>query len=90
MNLTQQKQKSNQSIPFKAKEYEFNHFERKINVDKFSKDRRMRFRNSKDPIYIAFEYLDSQPLDKLAKDFVKETINDSMECIMNFISMVKQ
>ena len=37
------------------------------------KDIRMRFRNSKDPVYVAFEYLDKQPLQKLAIDFIKES-----------------
>ena len=49
----------------------------------------MRFRNSKDPIYIAFDYIDNQPLDKLAKEFFKDTVKDTMQNVMNFISMVK-
>ena len=40
------------------------------------KDRRMRFKNSKDPVYVAFDYLDKQPLKKLAIDFVKDSITD--------------
>jgi len=35
---------------------------------------RMSFRNSKDPVYIAFDHLDKQPISKLAADFVKENI----------------
>ena len=81
--------KSNQSVPFKLKEYEFNHFEKKVNYQNFDKDRRMRFRNSKDPIYIAFDFLERQPLDKLAKEFVKDTIKDTMNSFANFISMIK-
>ena len=80
---------TNQSIPFKLKEYEFNHFERKINYQNFGSDRRMRFRNSKDPIYIAFDFLDRQPIEKLAKEFVKDTIKDTMNNVMKFISLVK-
>ena len=89
MALAQQNYKSNQTVPLKAKPYEFNHFENKIDANKFQSDRRMRFRNSKDPIYIAFDYLDNQPLDRLAKDFFRDTIKDTMENIANFISKVK-
>lgn len=49
----------------------------------------MRFRNSKDPIYIAFDFIDRQPLEKLAKEFVKDTIKDTMSSVIKFISMVK-
>ncbi len=34
---------------------------------------RMSFKASKDPVYVAFDHLDKQPVSKLAKDFVKET-----------------
>lgn len=47
-------------------------------------DPRMRFRNSADPIYVAYQYVDSQPISKLASSFVKESIFD----IMNFVSKV--
>ena len=40
------------------------------------KDIRMRFKNSRDPVYIAFEYLEKQPLKKLAIDFIKESFED--------------
>ena len=49
------------------------------------KDIRMRFRNSRDPLYIAFDYLDQRPVQELAKDFVKDSIYE----IMNFISFKK-
>ena len=80
---------SNQSVPFKLKEYEFSHFENKVNYKNFASDRRMRFRNSKDPIYIAFDFLDKQPIERLAKEFVKDTIKDTMSGVMKFISLVK-
>ena len=48
------------------------------------KDRRMRFKNSKDPIYVAFEYIDKQPLKKLAIEFVKDSINDMIVFISKF------
>lgn len=89
MSLGQERKKSNQTAPFQLKPYEFNHFEKKINISRFQTDNRMRFRNSKDPIYIAFDYYDNQPLDKLAKEFFKDTVKDTMNNIMNFVSMVK-
>lgn len=53
------------------------------NLEKMDKkDIRMRFRNSRDPLYIAFDYLDNRPVQELAKDFVKDSLFD----IMNFIS----
>lgn len=47
-------------------------------------DPRMRFRNSADPIYVAYQYVDSQPISKLATSFVKESVFE----IMNFVSKV--
>ena len=49
-------------------------------IDK--KDLRMRFKNSRDPLYIAFDYIDNRPVQELAVDFVKESLFD----IVNFIS----
>ena len=46
------------------------------------KDLRMRFKNSRDPLYIAFDYIDNRPVQELAVDFVKESLFD----IVNFIS----
>lgn len=48
------------------------------------KDPRMRFRNSKDPVFVAFDYLDKQPLKKLAIEFVKDTINDMIIFVTKF------
>lgn len=39
---------------------------------------RMSFKASQDPVYKAFEYLDNQPISKLAADFVKENITMPM------------
>ena len=49
-------------------------------------DPRMRFRNSQDPIYVAYEYVDSQPLSKLAQSFVKDKING----VIKFISQINK
>ena len=47
-------------------------------------DPRMRFNNSKDPIYFAFEYLENRTVGQLMGDFVK----DSFFEITNFVSKV--
>ncbi|MBS4761015.1 MAG: hypothetical protein KHX03_09995 [Clostridium sp.] len=49
-------------------------------IDK--KDIRMRFKNSRDPLYIAFDYIDKRPVQELAVEFVKDSLFD----IVNFIS----
>lgn len=48
------------------------------------KDIRMRFRNSRDPVLIAFEYLDKQSLKRLAIEFVKDSITDIMHFVSKF------
>lgn len=47
-------------------------------------DTRMRFNNSKDPIYSAFEYLENRSVAQLAGDFVQDTFFE----IANFVSKV--
>ena len=47
-------------------------------------DRRMRFNNSKDPIYYVFDVIENRPISTLAKEFVK----DSFFEIANFVSQV--
>ena len=47
-------------------------------------DRRMRFNNSKDPIYYIFDCIENRPVSTLAKEFVKDTFFD----IANFVSRV--
>lgn len=60
-------------------------FENKLNgVNIKHVDPRMRFRNSADPIFVAYQYVDSQPISKLAASFVKESVSE----IMNFVSTV--
>jgi len=48
------------------------------------KDIRMRFKNSKDPVYVAFDYLDRQPLRKLAIDFVRDSIAEVIIFVSKF------
>ena len=47
-------------------------------------DRRMRFNNAADPIYLAFDYIENIPVADLAKEFVK----DSLFEITRFVSKV--
>lgn len=51
-----------------------------------SADPRMRFNNSKDPIYFAFEHLEQRSVPQLMGDFVK----DSFFEIAEFVSKVVQ
>lgn len=48
------------------------------------KDKRMRFNNSKDPIYFVFDCIEDRPLPILAREFVKDSFKD----IANFVSRV--
>lgn len=48
------------------------------------KDKRMRFNNSKDPIYYVFDVIENRPIKTLAKEFVK----DSFFEVANFVSQV--
>ena len=45
------------------------------------KDRQMRFNNGGDPIYAVFDRIDSRPLSKIARDFVKELKNDAIKFV---------
>ncbi len=64
--------------------------EEEINADiellNMLNDPRMRFKNSRDPIYVAFDHLQRQSLKRLATDFVKDLVNDSVAFISKAIS----
>ncbi len=47
------------------------------------KDKRMRFNNSKDPIFYVFDCIENRPIPTLAKEFVKDSVRD----VINFVSM---
>lgn len=47
-------------------------------------DRRMRFNNSRDPIYYVFDVIDNRPIKTLAKEFVKDSFFEAV----NFVSKV--
>jgi len=46
------------------------------------RDLRTRFRNSRDPVFVAFDFVDQQSLGQLAVEFVKDSLFD----ICNFVS----
>ena len=45
------------------------------------KDRQMRFNNGGDPIYAIFDKIDERPLSKIARDFVRELKDDTIQFI---------
>ena len=57
-------------------------------IDEFTyldkNDKRMRFNNSRDPIYYVFDVLENRPISTLAKEFVKDSFSE----ITNFVSKV--
>ena len=74
---------------YKSRENEVNKMAAELTMDHLfegveikGNDPRMRFRNSQDPIYVAYQYVDNQPLSKLAQSFVKEQVNG----VIKFIS----
>lgn len=64
---------------FIMEEDENKHFE---GVEIKGTDPRMRFRNSQDPIYVAYQFVENQPLKTLFKAF----ISDMKKRIINLFS----
>lgn len=51
--------------------------ELKNNLDRLDKTNiRTSFKQASDPIYLAFDYIDSKPLTKVIKEFAEETLSD--------------
>ena len=48
-------------------------------------DHQMRFNNGGDPIYAIFDKIESRPLSKIAKDFVKELADDSIRFVSTLL-----
>ena len=44
----------------------------------------MRFNNSQDPIYFAFDYIEDRPVSTLAKEFIEDSVYE----IKTFISSI--
>jgi len=61
------RRKKRKPAPEQKKSTEFNYLSS-------SKDITMRFNNSKDPIYFAFEYLEKRSVMQLFGDFVKDSV----------------
>ena len=55
----------------------------------YKKDARMRFKNSKDPVYVAFDYIDKQSIPQLAADCVQDLVFDFMQFFNNVTSIMK-
>ena len=49
------------------------------------KDRRMRFNNSKDPIYYVFDVIENRPIKTLAKEFVRDSIIDTLKFVSKVV-----
>lgn len=54
---------------------------------KMANNQKKIFNSIEDPVYVAFEYIDNQPLGRVAADFVKENIKAP---IITFISKVSK
>ncbi len=54
----------------------------KENLDNLDKmNLRTSFKQASDPVYLAFDYIDSKPLTKVVKEFANDTVNDFMEFV---------
>ena len=73
-SLTRKKRNKRSAAGFSIEDYCY--------LDK--RDKRMRFNNSRDPIYYVFECVENRPITTLAKEFVKDSFKD----IVNFVSTV--
>ena len=73
-SLLRKKQQNSSAKEFNIEDY--NYLEKK--------DRRMRFNNSKDPIYYVFDVIENRPIKTLAKEFVKDSFFEAV----NFVSKV--
>ena len=78
-NLTFQEESIN---PF---EIQKNPTELKSSLDLIdSKDIRLKFKNTEDPINLAFESIENISIQMLAKDFVRESVSD----FISFVSKI--
>ncbi len=74
--------KSNKAKPVNVKDITSANLEDYTFIGK--NDRRMRFNNSRDPIYYVFDVIDNRPIQTLAKEFVKDSFFEAV----NFVSKV--
>lgn len=79
-------------VKFQQLEETYNPFEINVDYDSLksnlnsidNRDIRYKFKNTQDPINLAFESFNNMPLKTLAKDFVKESFNDFVSFISEF------
>lgn len=50
---------------------------------------RTSFKTAKDPIYLAFDHIDKQPLKKVAKDFVRDLSDGFVEFITSLPGFIQ-
>ncbi len=48
-------------------------------------ERRMRFNSSQDPIYYVFDVIENRPINKLAKEFVRDIFKDTCSYVSSMI-----
>ena len=72
--LTAKKRNKRSAKEFRIEDYSY--------LDK--RDSRMRFNNSKDPIYYIFDCIENRPISTLAKEFVKDSFFEAV----SFVSKV--
>ena len=72
--LTTKKRNKRSTKEFRIEDYSY--------LDK--RDSRMRFNNSKDPIYYIFDCIENRPISTLAKEFVKDSFFEAV----SFVSKV--
>jgi len=54
----------------------------KENLDNLDKmNIRTQFKQASDPVFLAFDYIDSKPLTKVMKEFASDTVGDFMEFV---------
>ncbi len=80
-NMQNNKGGSGRYTPLKRKPQTAEELQADIDALNSLNDPRMRFKNSRDPVYIAFEYVQKQSIKRLAKDFVRDLVNDSISFI---------
>ena len=55
-------------------------------VESIGNNDRMRFRNSQDPLYVAYDFVEKQPLSTIFKGFVRDNIIN----IKNFFAQFRK
>lgn len=63
--------------------------QKEFNIEDYNyllqKDRRMRFNNAQDPIYYVFNVIENRPIKTLAKEFVRDSIMDTIKFVSRVV-----